>query len=154
MVKEGKFLTFILKNESYGIPIESVKEIMGMLTITGVPKTPGFIKGVINLRGSIIPIMDLRLKLGFEEKDYSERTCIIVVEIEVDKKIKKMGIAVDIVAEVLDIKDGDIEDISNHDTQIEGEFINGMGKLNSKVVMLLDIEKVLNKKEKEVLAAL
>lgn len=145
--KEGKYLTFSLKNEHYGIPIGTVKEIIAMLPITAVPKTQKFIKGVINLRGSIIPIMDLRLKLELEEIDYSERTCIIVVNIENEKTKKQMGIAVDTVSEVMDIKESDIEEFLKHDIHVSGDFIVGMGKIKDKVIMLLDVMKVLDKSE-------
>lgn len=145
--EEGKYLTFSLKNEHYGIPIGTVKEIIAMLPITAVPKTQNFIKGVINLRGSIIPIMDLRLKLELNEVEYGERTCIIVVNIENEKIKKQMGIAVDNVSEVMDIKESDIEEFMKEDIDVSGDFIIGMGKIKDKVIMLLDVMKVLDKKE-------
>src|SRR5574344_2822696 len=101
--KDQKLLTFSLGTEGYGVSILKVKEIIGMLDITPVPKTPDFIKGVINLRGKIIPVMDLRLKFGMEEKEYNERTCIIVVEINVNEKQRLLGVVVDMVSEVVTV---------------------------------------------------
>lgn len=143
--EEGKYLTFNLKNENYGIPLGRVKEIIAMLPITEVPKTPVYIKGVINLRGKIIPIMDLRLKFGLEEKEYNDRTCIIVVDISTGDNKRQTGLAVDAVAEVVDIKSAEIEEMSSSEKNSEDEFIIGIGKVRDKVVMLLDIEKVLSK---------
>jgi len=145
---EGKYMTFSLKNEVYGIHIGSVKEINAMMTITEVPNTPNYIKGVINLRGKIISIMDLRLRLGMNEIDYSERTCIIVVEVPTGEKgKKKIGIVVDHVAEVIEIKSTELEDFeedigNNHDF-----FINGIAKIKDKIVIILDIERIVNSVE-------
>lgn len=144
----GKYLTFLLKNENYGIAISSVKEILAMLPITKVPKTPNYVKGVINLRGKVISIMDLRLKLELEEKEYNDRTCIIVVEIVVDETSKKqIGVAVDLVSEVIDINEADIQDVEKEDIRIRGDFVRGVAKLKEKVVVLLDIEKVFDIEE-------
>ncbi len=142
---EGKYLTFNLKNENYGIPLGIVKEIIAILPITEVPKTPDYIKGVINLRGKIIPIMDLRIRFGLEEKEYNERTCVIVVELKNGEIKRHTGIAVDAVAEVLEIKEAEIEEAGYSEDSEEGEFIIGMGKIKEKVVMLLDVEKILSK---------
>ena len=108
--REGKYLTFSLAGEEYGIGILKVKEIIGMMSITTVPRTPIFVKGVINLRGKVIPVVDLRLKFGMEEMAYNERTCIIVVEIKGTGGSVLIGIVVDAVSEVLNIKGNDIED--------------------------------------------
>jgi len=148
-VKAGKYLTFVLKNENYGIPICVVKEIIAMLPITKVPKTPDFVKGVINLRGKVISIMDLRLKLDLEERAYDERTCIIVVDVQQGETSKQMGIAVDIVAEVVDISDKEIQSLEKEDVQIDGDFVRGIAKLKDKVVILLDIQKILTTEELE-----
>lgn len=148
-MEDGKYLTFFLKNENYGIPISVVKEIIAMLPITKVPKTPPFIKGVVNLRGKVISIMDLRLKLELEEKEYNERTCIVVVDIKIDNLSKQIGIAVDSISEVVDIDSSNIQSISNKDIQIDGNFIRGIAKLKNKVVILLDIEKILTIDELE-----
>lgn len=146
-VQEGKYLTFSLGNEEYGIPILKVREIIGMMDITHIPRTPEFIRGVINLRGKIIPIMDLRLKFGLEEKAYNERTCIIVVEMSVSGSKRQIGVVVDTVCEVVNIQKGDIEPPPQYAANIEEGFITGMGKVKGKVVILLDIEQVLSREE-------
>lgn len=145
----GKYLTFALGKEEYGIPIQRVKEIIGMMEITEVPRTPDFIKGVINLRGKIIPLMDLRLKFGLPEKTYSERTCIIVVEVasEEDRSVRMMGIAVDMVSEVVNIAEGDVEQPPRYGNGVDIRFLRGMGKVKGKVVMLLDMDRVLSAEE-------
>ncbi|WP_300522667.1 chemotaxis protein CheW [Aminiphilus sp.] len=145
----GKYLTFALGKEEYGIPIQRVKEIIGMMEITGVPRTPDFIKGVINLRGKIIPLMDLRLKFGLPEKPYSERTCIIVVEVasEEERGVRTTGIAVDMVSEVVNIADGDVEQPPRYGNGVDIRFLRGMGKVKGKVVMLLDMDRVLSAEE-------
>lgn len=145
--QEGKYLTFSLGKEEYGIPIKKVKEIIGMMEITSIPKTPKFIKGFINLRGKIIPIMDLRLKFGLEEKEYNERTCIIVVEIFIEETKRQMGVVVDTVSEVVNIQNGEIEPPPEYGTYMENEFLVGIGKVKGRVVMLLEIEKILNVEE-------
>ena len=143
-IQGGKYLTFLLGQEVYGIPIKKAREIIGMMEITHIPKTEGYIKGVINLRGKIIPIIDLRLKFGMEEMAYSERTCIIVIEVITDGSQRQVGMAVDSVAEVVNLQKGDIEPPPEYDAQIEGNFLTGLGKLKDKVIMLIDIEKTLN----------
>ncbi len=102
--KEGKYLTFTLGGEEYGIGILKIKEIIGMMHVTTMPQTPDFVKGVINLRGKVIPVMDLRLRFGMAAMDYTERTCIIVVEIEGNGGTIQIGIVVESVSEVLNIK--------------------------------------------------
>lgn len=144
---EGKYLTFTLKKEVYGIPISSVKEINAMMSITEVPNTPSFIKGVINLRGKIISIMDLRIRLGMEEMDYSERTCIVVVEVSTDKGKKKIGIVVDHVAEVIEIKNSELEDFEEEIVDNLDFFINGIAKIKEKIIILLDIGRIVNSSE-------
>ena len=145
---EGKYMTFILKNEIYGIPIGTVKEINAMMTITEVPNTPKYVKGVINLRGKIISIMDLRLRLGMEEIDYSERTCIIVVEVPNNEKgKKKIGIVVDHVAEVIEIKNSELEDFEEDLVDDLNAFINGIAKMKDKIIIILDIKKIVNNVE-------
>ena len=106
---DQKLLTFSLGKEEYGVSILKVKELIGMMDITPVPKTPEFIKGVINLRGKIIPVMDLRIKFSMDAQDYDERTCIIVVEIVIKGSQKLLGVVVDSVSEVVTISDEQIE---------------------------------------------
>ncbi|MCX7982160.1 MAG: chemotaxis protein CheW [Syntrophales bacterium] len=145
--REGKYLTFTLDREEYGIGITKVKEIIGMIPITPVPQTPHFVKGVINLRGKVIPVIDLRLKFGLEPMEYNERTCIIVVEISGGGKKIPMGIVVDSVSEVLNIKGNDIEDTPNFGSRLETNYILGMAKTGEGVKILLDIDKVLTSEE-------
>jgi purine-binding chemotaxis protein CheW len=149
--REGKYLTFSLAGEEYGIGILKVKEIIGMMPITTVPRTPDFIKGVINLRGKVIPVVDLRLKFGMEAMAYTERTCIIVVEIKGAVSSVLIGIVVDSVSEVLNIKGTDIENTPAFGTRVNTDYILGMAKINGTVKILLDIDKVLTGDEIEVL---
>lgn len=149
--KEGKYLTFVLADEEYGIGILKIKEIIGMMPITPVPKTPEHVKGVINLRGKVIPVVDLRLRFGMDEADYTERTCIIVVEIEGLADIILIGIVVDAVSEVLNIKGGDIEETPTFGTKVNTEYILGMAKMEGGVKILLDIDTVLSAEDVVVL---
>ncbi len=146
-ITTGKYLTFTLDEEEYGIGILKVKEIIGMMEITSVPRTPQFIKGVINLRGKVIPIIDLRLKFGMGEIPYTDRTCIIVVEIDSEKGTILIGIVVDAVSEVLNIQEGDIEETPAFGTQLNTDYILGMAKTEGGVKILLNIDKVLSIKE-------
>ena len=142
--REGKYLTFSLAEEEYGIGILKIKEIIGMMPITTVPQTPGFVKGVINLRGKVIPVIDLRLRFVMEEIDYSERTCIIVVEIGEADNTVQIGIVVDAVSEVLNIKSSDIADTPTFGSKLDTDYILGMAKIEGGVKILLDIDRVLN----------
>ncbi|MBN2711066.1 MAG: purine-binding chemotaxis protein CheW [Planctomycetes bacterium] len=148
--REGKYLTFVLAKEEYGLDVLKIQEIIGMMAITSVPQTPEFVKGVINLRGKVIPVIDLRLKFGLPETEHTQETCVIVVE--VDSTL--MGIIVDTVREVMDISEKDIEDAPRFGTKVNTEFILGMGKVGEKVKILLDIEKVLSGEELVVMSDL
>ena len=150
-MKTGKYLTFTLADEEYGIGILKVKEIIGMMAITSVPRTPDFVKGVINLRGKVIPVIDLRVKFGMPAIDYTDRTCIIVVEIDADDMTIQIGIVVDSVSEVLNIKEEEIENAPSFGTTLNTDYILGMAKIDSGVKILLDIDKVLSAKEIQVL---
>jgi chemotaxis signal transduction protein len=206
--KEGKYLTFSLADEEYGIGILKIKEIIGMIPVTSVPQTPEFVKGVINLRGKVIPVIDLRLRFRLEAIEYSERTCIIVIEAQASHmgkcwKVKNcnkkdcpayenrdlrcwnlsgtfcrdeiqgsyhekidacrkcdfyissndhlavltIGIVVDAVSEVLNIKDEDIEDTPAFGAKLNTDYILGMAKMEGGVKILLDIDKVINNAE-------
>jgi purine-binding chemotaxis protein CheW len=145
--RAGKYLTFTLGNEEYGIGILKIREIIGMLPITAVPRTPVFVKGVINLRGKVIPVVDLRLRFKMEEIDYIERTCIIVVEVEGKSGQVVIGIVVDSVSEVLSIKKEEIEDTPAFGAHLNTDFIQGMAKIEGGVKILLDIDKVLSSDE-------
>ena len=141
--KEGKYLTFALGPEEYGLEILKVREIIGYMEITAVPQTPHHVKGVINLRGQVIPVIDLRAKFGMEVAEITEESCIIVVEISGDGRHFSTGIVVDHVQEVLDIAGGDIEEAPQFGASVDTSFILGMGKLSGSVKILLDIDKVL-----------
>jgi purine-binding chemotaxis protein CheW len=148
----GQFLTFQLAEEFYGIRILKVHEIVGLMPVTRVPRTPGFVRGVVNLRGRIIPVVDLRLKFDLEARTDSERTCIIVVQVALGDRPVTMGILVDAVSEVVDIADGQIEPPPAFGTSVDTAFILGLGKIGQKVVMLLDVDAVLTGNETAVLA--
>lgn len=139
----GKYLTFALGQEEYGIGILKIKEIIGMMPITAIPQAPTFIKGIINLRGKVIPVTDLRLKFGLESTAYTERTCIIVVEMKKASGSMIMGLVVDGVSEVANIKKEEIEKAPHLGIQEQINFVQGMAKLDSGVKILLDIDQVL-----------
>jgi purine-binding chemotaxis protein CheW len=141
--REGKYLTFSLAGEEYGIGILKVREIIGMMSVTPVPQTPEFVKGVINLRGKVIPVIDLRLRFCLEATAYTERTCIIVVEIQGVTGALPMGIVVDAVSEVLNIRGADIENTPTFGVKLNTDFILGMAKTGVGVKILLDIDRVL-----------
>ena len=145
--KAGKYLTFMLAGEEYGICILKIKEIIGMMPITTVPQTPEFFKGVINLRGMVIPVMDLRLKFGMEAMEYNDRTCIVVVEMEGCSEKVQIGIVVDAVSEVLNIVEKDIEETPAFGTRQKTDYIMGMAKMDGGVKILLDIDRVLSSQE-------
>jgi len=149
--QEGKYLTFTLAGEEYGIAILKVKEIIGMMPITTIPRTPDFVKGVINLRGKVIPVIDFRLRFGMEAMDYTERTCIIVVEIDGSGGTVQVGIVVDSVSEVLSIKGGDIVDAPTFGVQLNTDYISGMAKTEEGVKILLDIDRVMTAEEISIL---
>ncbi len=140
----GKYLTFALAKEQYGIRIMKIKEIIGLMPITFVPQTPGHVKGVINLRGKVIPVVDLRLRFGLEEAGYTERTCIIVVEAQVASSgTVPIGIVVDGVSEVLNIRAEEIEEAPAFGGSLSTDYILGMAKSGEGVKILLDIDRVL-----------
>ena len=145
--REGKYLTFALANEEYGIGILKIKEIIGIMPITLVPQTPRSVKGVVNLRGKVIPVIDLRLRFGMAEIDYTDRTCIIVVEIAGQSSEIMIGVVVDSVSEVLNIKGENIEDAPAFGTKLDTDYILGMAKMEGDVKILLDINRVLGTQE-------
>jgi purine-binding chemotaxis protein CheW len=146
-VESGKYLTFKLGDEEYGLEIHKVIEIIGMQDITPVPRTPDYLQGVINLRGIIHPVIDLNKKFGLGMTEETDLTCIIVVIVERDEKQEQMGIIVDEVSEVEDINEEDVEDTPSLGTDINTEFILGMAKTKGSVKMLLDLQKVLTNQE-------
>jgi len=141
--KEGKYLTFALGAEEYGLEILKVREIIGYMDITAVPQTPHHVKGVINLRGQVIPVVDLRAKFGMETANITEQTCIIVCEINSNGRRFSTGTIVDNVQEVLDIAGEKIEEAPQFGATVNTDFILGMGKIGNSVKILLDIDKVL-----------
>jgi purine-binding chemotaxis protein CheW len=141
--KEGKYLTFVLAGEEYGVSIRKVKEIIGLMPISKVPRTAKYVKGVINLRGKVIPVMDIRVKFDMEEEASTQRTCIIVVEINGKNGMVQIGILVDAVSEVLTIKSPEIEESPVLGDDVDTAFILGMAKMNNGVKILLDMDKVL-----------
>ncbi len=143
----GKYLTFVLQDEVYGIGIKKVKEIIGLMTIATIPQTPDFIKGVINLRGKVIPVVDLRSRFGMAKTDDTDRTCIIVVEIAFSFRSVPVGIVVDEVSEVLNIRESDIDGTPSFGVRLETDFILGMAKAGDGVKILLDIDRVLTGSE-------
>ena len=145
--REGKYLTFSLAGEEYGIGILKVKEIIGMMPVTHVPRTPEFVKGVVNLRGKVIPVVDLRLRFALEAAAYTERTCIIVVEVAGSGGSVMMGIVVDAVSEVLNIRGADIENTPAFGVRLNTDFILGMAKAAGGIKILLDIDKVLSSED-------
>lgn len=144
---EGKYLTFSMGPENYGIGIRKVKEIIGMIPITSVPQMPEFFKGVINLRGKVIPVVDLRVKFGMQEADYTERTCIVVVEVPGKVSTQLVGIVVDSVSEVVNIKREDIEETPSFGASLESDYILGLAKISGGVKILLDIDRTLSSEQ-------
>jgi len=144
---EGKYLTFSLAGEEYGIGILKVREIIGMLPVTSVPQTPDFVKGVINLRGKVIPVVDLRLKFGMPEKEYTDRTSVMVVDVLSSSGLVQIGIVVDSVSEVVNIKAAEIEKTPTFGAKLNTEYILGMAKQNGGVKILVDIDRVLTDEE-------
>ncbi len=141
--REGKYLSFVLNNEVYGIEILKVREIISLMDVTNVPQTPDHMKGVINLRGKVIPVIDLRLKFSMPEEEHTQETCTIVVEVD----STSIGLIVDSVSEVMEINRNEIEDAPQFGQGIDTNFIMGLGKAKDTIVILLDIAKVLSEEE-------
>lgn len=145
--RAGKYLTFLIGKEEFGVAVLKVREILGMQDITAVPQTPSYLKGVINLRGKVIPVMDLRLKFGLPNLEYTQRTCIIVVQVKRGCTPLLMGIIVDEVSEVSTMAPGDIEDTPDFGASVTTAYILGIAKIKGKVKILLDINEVLTSQE-------
>src|ERR1017187_4016893 len=142
--RAGKYLTFQLAKEEFGIRVLKVREIMGLQEITAVPQTPMHIKGVINLRGKVVPVIDLRIKFGLPAAEYTQRTCIIVTQLQSESGQTLMGIVVDGVSEVLNLAGTEIEDTPDFGEELAGGYLLGMAKVKGKVKILLDIDRVLS----------
>jgi purine-binding chemotaxis protein CheW len=145
--RAGKYLVFQLGDEEFGIQVQKVREIMGVLDITQVPQTPPDVKGVINLRGKVIPVIDLRLKFAMPQREYTHRTCIIVVQVSGPRGVMLMGIVVDGVAEVLQVAGADVEDTPSFGKEVEVPYVMGLAKIKGKVKILLDIDQVMTARE-------
>jgi purine-binding chemotaxis protein CheW len=143
----GKFLTFALGREEYGLGITKVREIIGCMEVTAVPRTPAYAKGVINLRGQAIPVIDLRTKFSMETVPATEETCIVVVEIAQEGRKLSTGLIVDRVKEVLNIAGDNVEDAPDMGVAVDSQFILGLGKVGQAVKILLDIDRVLTARE-------
>ncbi len=139
----GKYLTFVLENETYGIEILKIREIICLIDITEIPQSPAYLKGIVNLRGKVIPVLDLRVKFLMDETVYTKETCIIVVEVN-DTHI---GLIVDAVSEVIDIKNEEIEKTTDIGNSAASSFMLGLGKVDDKIIILLDIDMILNADE-------
>ena len=143
----SRYLSFVLNKEEYCIEILKIREIMGITEITAIPQTPPFIKGVINLRGRIIPIIDLRLKFDMEERPYTDRTCIIVVEIEYEGETTLMGVVVDSIQEVINIPEDKVTDVPYINAKVKSDYIRGIAETGKTVKIILDITKVLTEED-------
>lgn len=138
----GKYLTVVLENEAYGIAVLKVREIMRLQKITPVPQMPAFVKGVINLRGRVIPVVDLRVKFGLKA-EFAERTCIVVVQVRLpNEQVVQMGLIVDSVEEVVTLSSSEIEPTPDFGTKVNTEYLLGMAKVKGQVKTLLDIDRV------------
>lgn len=148
----GKYLTFQLGKEAYGIGIMKVQEIVGVMPVTRMPKLPHFVRGLVNLRGKVIPVFDLRLKFGLERREDTDRTCIIVVRLSLDGSRPgasevTLGVIVDEVSEVVNVPAEAIEPPPAFGSSVDVSFLLGVGKLGNKVVMLLDADRILPREE-------
>lgn len=149
-----QFLTFHIADEEYAIGITRVREIIEYDTVTRVPKTPPFIRGVINLRGSVVPVIDLAVKFGLPESLATRSTCIVVLEVSLNGDDTTMGVIADSVSQVVDLAPGDIEKVPSFGTQVDTSYLLGMAKLGKKFALILDVNKVLSLEELEQLIGL
>jgi purine-binding chemotaxis protein CheW len=152
--REGKYLFFELGFEEFGIPVTQVNEIMGLQPIAAIPRTPEYVKGVINLRGHVIPVVDLRLKFGLPSVEYTSRTCIVVVRARIDADSAVVGVVVDGVTEVLTLTAGDIEDTPKFGTAPTPACLTGLAKFKDKIRILMDVESILDAEDVQCLDSL
>jgi purine-binding chemotaxis protein CheW len=146
-VVQQQYLTFFLADEEYAINIRRVKEIIEYTTVTKVPKVPEWIRGVINLRGNVVPVVDLTVRFGLEESPVTKTTCIVIVEVEQDSERTVMGVIADAVNQVIDLAPKDIEEPPAFGTRVRLEYLFGMGKLGKKFALILNIDSVLSNAE-------
>lgn len=149
---DGKYLTFTLDDEEFGIGILTIKEIIGMMPITPIPRTPGWMLGVINLRGKVIPVVDLRQKFSMDSRTYDDRTCIIVVEVRFGEQLLAIGLVVDAVNEVSNIKADEVAETPDFGSSLDTHYILGLAKADNRVRILLDIDRVLCSEERTLLS--
>jgi len=142
-----QFLTFILAGEEYGVDILRVQEIKGWDTVTQIPNTPDYIRGVINLRGTIVPIIDMRIRFQLDEMEYGPTTVVIVLKVNSDDKSRTMGVVVDNVSDVYNMPEEDIKATPDFGTAVDTRFVKGLATVNEKMVIVLDIDHMLNSKE-------
>ncbi|WP_434926100.1 chemotaxis protein CheW [Shewanella sp. HL-SH4] len=151
---DWQYLTFNLKEAMYAIGILHIKEILEYSNVTPVPMMPNFIKGVINLRGSVVPVVDLAARFGAEQSNIVKRTCIVIIEVLNEDVMQVIGVMVDAVSEVIEISNKDIEPAPAFGAQIRADFIQGMGKINGKFVIILQVDKVLSVQEMTMVSTL
>lgn len=140
----GKYLTFLLAGEEYGVPVLKVREIMRMLEVTPVPQAPPHVRGVINLRGKVIPVVDLRIRFGFPPGEYDERTCIVVMDVALQASTIMMGVVVDAVSDAITVARDEIEETPEFGDRVNTDFIRGVAKVRGAVRFLLDLDLVFN----------
>jgi len=143
-VEQQQYLTFLLADEEYAISILRVKEIIGYDTVTSVPKTPGWIRGVINLRGNVVPVVDLAVRFGLTARPVTKTTCIIIVEWQMERQNTMMGVMADAVSQVMNIAEEEIQPAPSFGTRVNVEYLRGMAQMGKKFALLLDIDKVLS----------
>jgi purine-binding chemotaxis protein CheW len=147
IIETTQYLTFKLDDEVFALDIGKVREVLDFTSITKVPRTPEFMRGVINLRGSVVPVVDLRLKFGMSKTENTVNTCIIIVEVTMDNETIILGALADSVQEVLDLEPGNIEPAPKIGTRLNTEFITGMGKRENRFIIILDIDKIFSTDE-------
>ena len=147
ILETTQYLTFKLDDEVFALDISKVREVLDFTTVTKVPRTPEFMRGVINLRGSVVPVVDLRLKFGMTKTEKTVNTCIIIVEVKVDDETTILGALADSVQEVMDLEPDHIEPAPKIGTKLRTDFIKGMGKQNDRFVIILNIDKVFSTEE-------
>jgi purine-binding chemotaxis protein CheW len=147
IIETTQYLTFRLDEEVFALDIGKVREVLDFTSITKVPRTPEFMRGVINLRGSVVPVVDLRLKFGMSRTEKTVNTCIIIIEVTVDNETTVLGAMADSVQEVLELEHGHIEPAPRIGTRLKTEFIKGMGKRDNKFIIILDIDKIFSTEE-------
>jgi purine-binding chemotaxis protein CheW len=149
IAEAAQYLTFKLSQEVFAVEVAKVREILEYITITRVPKTPEFMRGVINVRGSVVPVLDLRLKFGMSATERTVNTCIVVLEIDFEGETTILGALADSVQEVIELEPEQIEPAPRMGTQLKTEFIKGIGKRDNEFIMILDIDKVFSVEDLE-----